>query len=196
MNYQEWKLLQPVWDSEEVNQSKKKLNKVITGWATINKLFIKKLPDWVAIATESGDHFGESDIENLLQAVGEHGYPEIIAVAFENLNGIPPAFKIPATLEAIEEFHNSCGLFWFVLYSGEPDWVIVCTKLDYLVVAGRLNFVEKFLGCKIEQALTDFDEYMSGYSERDPFKKYLTFVRHQLFVEYPLIEPGLTLNLL
>lgn len=118
MNKREWTFLQPVLNDEEVNKLRSKLNKVITGCGDKNEVMLKKQANWVAVPVESGDHFYGDDIEKLLQAVLEHGYKEIVAVTFEILKAFPPAFVVPATTEALEEFDYKCAPFWITLYAG------------------------------------------------------------------------------
>jgi len=196
---EEWKFLQPVLNSEEVTKLREKLNKVVIGYGSTvepSKLNIIKQADWIAIPTESGDHFSEEDEIKLLQAVLENRNQEIIAIAFESVEPFPPAFVFPATAEAIEEFNWKCGLFWFALYSGEPDWVIICTKLDFLVITGKDSFVKQFLGCEIQQALTDFYELALSFPDDYPEKKSLLQVYNRLSREYPKINTGEVIQLL
>ena len=134
MNEEKWTFLQPVLNDEDVNKLRSKLNKVIMGWGDENKVMLNKQAEWVAVPVESGDHFYGDDIEKLLQANLEHGYGEMTAVTFETLKGFPPAFVVPATTEALEEFDYKCAPFWITLYAGEPDWVIVFTKLNYQIL--------------------------------------------------------------
>ncbi len=180
MNKREWTFLQPVLNDEEVNKLRSKLSKVITGCGEKNEVMLKKQANWVAVPVESGDHFSDEDIKKLLQAILEHGYKEIVAVAFEFLKAFPPAFVVPATTEAIEEFDWKCGHFWFTLYAGKPDWVIICTKLDYLVIFGKISFIQKFLGCEIDEAFREFYDFLSDYSDSDSLKKILLSVYHRL----------------
>ncbi|MEH2376802.1 hypothetical protein [Nostoc sp.] len=196
---EEWKFLKPIFNDEEVTKLRETLNKVVIGSGSTvepSKLNIIKQSDWISIPTESGDHFSEEDEIKLLQAVLQHDNQEIVAIAFEPLKAFPPAFVFPATAEAIEEFNWKCGLFWFALYSGEPEWVIICTKLDFLIITGKHSFVSQFLGCEIQEAFADFYELALSYSDDDPEKKSLLQVYNRLWCEYPNINPGEIIELL
>lgn len=138
----------------------------------------------------------QEDEIKLLQAVLQHGNQEIVAIVFEPLKAFPPAFIFPARAEAFAEFNHECGHFWFALYAGEPDWVIMCTKLDFLVISGKHSFVSQFLGCEIQPAFTDFYELALSYSDDDPEKKSLLQVYNLLLREYPKINPGEIIQLL
>ncbi|MEH2197840.1 hypothetical protein [Nostoc sp.] len=189
---QEWKFLKPIFNNEEVTKLRETLNKVVIGSGSTvepSKINIIKQTDWISIPTESGDHFSEEDEIKLLQAVLRHGNQEIVAIAFEPLKAFPPAFVFPATAEAIEEFNHECGHFWFALYSGEPDWVIICTKLDFIIITGKNSFVKQFLSCEIQQAFADFYELALSYSDDYPEKKSLLHVYNLLWREYPKINP-------
>ena len=199
MSNEEWNFLQPVFSSEEVIKFRKKLNKVIIGYGgklEPSQLKIIKQAGWIAVPAESGDHFCEEDRDKLLQAILERQNREVIAVTFEELNNFPTAFIVPATAEAIEEFARKCGHFWFALYAGEPDWVIVCTKLDYLVITSEPSFVSQFLGCEIDEGFASFYEFASSYSETDSIRKYLLLAYEQLWHNYPQIKPGEIIELL
>ncbi|HEY9851765.1 MAG TPA: hypothetical protein V6D28_19995 [Leptolyngbyaceae cyanobacterium] len=188
MNDREWAFLQPVLNDEEVNKLRSKLNKVITGCGDQNEVMLKKKANWVAVPVESGDHFSDDDIKKLLQAILEHGYEEMIAIAFEKLKAFPPAFVVPATTEAIEEFDFKCAPFWFTMYAGEPDWAIICTKLNYFVLFGKESFVKKVLGCELDEAFGEFYDFLSDYCDSDPLKKILLSVYHRLLYAYPRVE--------
>jgi hypothetical protein len=190
---EEWNYLKPIFNEEEVTKLREKLNKiVIDSGSTVdpNKLNIIKQADWVAVPTESGDHFSEEDEIKLLQALLQHKNQEIVAIALEPLKAFPAAFVFPATAEAIAEFNHECGHFWFALYAGEPDWVIICTKLDFLVIIGKHSFVSQFLGCEIQQAFTDFYELALSYPDNIIEKKTLLQVYSLFRSEYPQINPG------
>ena len=196
---EEWKFLKPIFNDEEVTKLRKKLNKIVTGSGSTvepSKLNIIKQNDWIAVPTESGDHFSEEDEIKLLQAILENRNKEIIAITFEPLKAFPPAFLFPATAEAIAEFNHECGHFWFALYAGEPDWVIMCTKLDLLVITGKNSFVSQFLGCEIQQAFADFYGLTLSCADDDPEKKSLLQVYNRLESEYPKINPGEIIQLL
>lgn len=196
---EEWKFLKPIFNDEEVTKLREKLNKIVIGsGSTIepSKLNIIKQADWVTVPTESGDHFSEEDEIKLLQALLENRNKEIIAITFEPLKAFPAAFVFPATAEAIAEFNHECGHFWFALYAGEPDWVIICTKLDFLVIIGKHSFVSQFLGCEIQQAFIDFYELTLSYSDDDLEKKSLLQVYNRLWDEYPKINTGEIIQLL
>ena len=123
---EEWKFLKPIFNDEEVTKLREKLNKIVIGSGSTvepSKLNIIKLADWIAVPTESGDHFSQEDEIKLLQAVLQHGNQEIVAIVFEPLKAFPPAFIFPARAEAFAEFNHECGHFWFALYAGEPNWV-------------------------------------------------------------------------
>lgn len=196
---EEWKFLKPIFNDEEVIKLREKLNKVVIGSGSTvepSKLNIIKQADWIAIPTESGDHFSEEDEIKLLQAVLQYGNQAIVAIAFEPVEPFPLAFIFPATAKAIAEFNWKCTLFWFALYAGEPDWVIMCTKLDFLVITGKHSFVRQFLGCEIQPAFADFYELALSYSDNDPEKKSLLQVYNLLWREYPKINPGEIIQLL
>ncbi|AVH69946.1 hypothetical protein [Nostoc sp. 'Lobaria pulmonaria (5183) cyanobiont'] len=196
---EEWKFLKPIFNDEEVTKLRETLNKVVIGSGSTvepSKLNIIKQSDWIAVPTESGDHFSEEDEIKLLQTVLQHGNQEIVAIAFEPLKAFPSAFVFPATAEAIAEFNHECGHFWFTLYAGEPDWVIVGTKLDFLVITGKHSFVSQFLGYEIQEAFADFYELALSYSDDDPEKKSLLQVYNLLWREYPKRNPGEIIQLL
>ncbi|MEH2302036.1 MAG: hypothetical protein V7K88_24395 [Nostoc sp.] len=196
---EEWKFLKPIFNNEEVTKLRETLNKVVIGSGSTvepSKLNIIKQANWISIPTESGDHFSEEDEIQLLQAVLENRNQEIIAIAFEPLKAFPPAFVFPATAEALAEFNHECGHFWFVLYAGEPDWVIICTKLDFLIITGKHSFVKQFLGCEIQEPFADFYELALSYSDDEPEKKSLLHVYNLLLCEYPKMNPGEIIQLL
>ncbi|MBN3957981.1 hypothetical protein [Nostoc sp. NMS8] len=196
---EEWKFLKPIFNYEEVTKLRETLNKIVIGSGSTvepSKLNIIKQSDWITIPTESRDHFSEEDEIKLLQAVLQHENQEIVAIAFEPLKAFPLAFVFPATAETIAEFNHECGHFWFALYAGEPDWVIICTKLDFLMITGKHSFVSQFLGYEIQPAFADFYELALSYSDDDPEKKSLLQVYNLLSREYPKINPGEIIQLL
>lgn len=75
-----------------------------------------------------------------------------------------------------------------LVYAGEPDWVIVFTKLNYLVITGKKSFVQQVLGCEIDEAFREFYDFLSDYSDSDSLKKILLSVYHRLLYTYPQVE--------
>ena len=195
MGNDEWTFFHPVVNSESVGEIQKKLSKVVD-ISSEDNLWIIKQSSWVAVPVESGDHFSPDDRDKLLDGILEYGYPEIIAVPLETLNDFPAAFTIPSTPEAVEEFNRKCGGFWFAIFAGEPDWIILCTKLDYLVIAGQPSFVRQFLGGEIDEGFSLFHKFASDCTyESVAWQNRLFFVLKQLKTEYPSADPGTAISL-
>ncbi|MCP2729465.1 hypothetical protein [Limnofasciculus baicalensis] len=195
MSNDEWIFFHPVVNSESVNEIQKKLSKVVDISREDNLLLIKQ-SGWVAVPVESGDHFSGDDRDKLLDCVLEYGYREIIAVPLEKLNDFPAAFIIPSTAESVEEFNRKCGGFWFAIFAGKPDWVILCTKLDYLVITGKPSFVRQFLGSEIDEAFSLFYKFASDCTyESVTWQNRLFFLLEQLKTEYPSAEADRAIDL-
>ena len=94
-------------------------------------------------------------------------------MAREQLSNFPKVFSIPVSSEGIEEFNRCCDAFWFAIFSGEPDWLILCTELDFYIVAGEESFVRQFFECIAEDAFIAFAEFISENSWSEIIKSKL-----------------------
>jgi hypothetical protein len=189
-----WSFIHPVSDSRLISEIREKANAVVN---FVNeddvKIFAK--PNWFVVPVESGDHFCGDDQENLLTTLLQLEYSEIVAVPLENIIGFPPAFIIPVTHEAIEEFNRKCGFFWFAIFSGNPDWMILATKLDYMVVAGESEFIYGFFGFKPSECFSKFSEFATQCTyESEYWQSRLFFVLEQLR-EFSISTSNVEINL-
>ena len=195
MQHNEWIFLSPILNSADITLLINKLNAVLKVLDQETFQLIKQM-EWVAVPAESGDHLSMTDREHLLKvALNSENY-QIMAIALENIKDFPVAFQFSVSTESIEEFNRKCGHFSFALFAGAPDWFILCTKLDYIVISGKLDFVEAFLGSKLDEGFSRFDEFVDNCTyESENWRKRLSRVLGQLKYEYLTAEPGALIDL-
>ena len=190
MTKENWKFVDPIVDPTRISNFFEKLNEVAFRLSKDDSIRLRKRDGWVAVPVESADHFTESEEKKLLSVIQKNGYEELIAMPFERLKDFPLVSIVPATAEGIAEVNWEFSHFWLALFAGEPDWIVLGTKGDYFVVAGPLDFVRDFLGCEINEAFSEFYEFLSNYLDSDPLKGYFLSVYNDLHTIYPQLESG------
>jgi hypothetical protein len=166
--------IRPIESSDKIAEYHQIIGRLLGTVYSEQELWIRKEKQWIAVVANDSSVGEEFDVR-LVATLTAYGYSEVIAVAWENLLNFPHAFVIPTTLEAIEEFNGK-----FVLFAGKPDWLILLTRLDYLIIAGQPKFVREVLGCEPEQAFNGI-QGMSESEYIDPVvRKYYAHLLKQL----------------
>lgn len=187
---EKWKHLKPISRINQTDCFVQKLKKVAFRLSDKDRVNLIKKSGWVAVPVESADHFSESEEGKLLSVIQENDCEELIAIPFERVKNFPLVSVVPATAEGIAELNWEFSFLWLTLFAGEPDWVIIGTKDNYFIIAGTPNFVRNFLGCEINEAFSEFYEFLSDYRDSDPLKEYLLSVYNDLHTIYPQLESG------
>ncbi|MDY6784118.1 MAG: hypothetical protein SW833_16485 [Cyanobacteriota bacterium] len=191
MNSKNWEFLKPIVQPDKANVFLQRFEKIAFRAKNKERFCLSKQNGWVAVPVESADHFSESEEERLLSVTQKNGYEKLIAILFEDLKNFPPVSTIPTTAEGIAELNWEFSHFWLALFAGEPDWVIIGTKSNYFIVAGSPDFVRDFLGCEINDAFSEFYEFLLDYLDSsDPLGEYLLSVYNDLRTIYPQLESG------
>ncbi|MFP4318691.1 MAG: hypothetical protein ACLFQ7_06950 [Phormidium sp.] len=186
-----FELIKPVKSKTEIDRNYQAVFKVIQGYPQPGKITIIKQKDWVFVPVESAGHFTTEEMEGLADVVSNRKYEEIIAVSFERLKDFPSGLKFSADFEEIFEFDFRCGSFWFVLYSGKPDWIFLCSPEDFFIVGAERQFIEEFLGLTVEQAFNAFIEFIeSRPKDEEQFNRYLRSIYNLLLYQYPKLKNG------
>ena len=155
-----------------------------------DRIAIVKKQGWIAIPVETGYHLSPEEQGKLHLVLQRRKISCFYAVAMEQLSNFPKAFSIPASSEGIEEFNRCCGAFLFTIFSGKLDWLVLCTELDFYIVAGEESFVQQFLGCSVEDAFLEFSDFISDDSWSELMKSKLVRLYKTLKGEYFKWDPG------
>ncbi|WP_156427172.1 hypothetical protein [Leptolyngbya sp. NIES-2104] len=190
----EFKHICPIEDPTQLHTYHQIIDSVLGTIYSEDDLWIRKQENWIAVATS--DSFFESEFEvRLAKTLKAYGYSQIIAVAWEKLLNFPQAFVIPSTLEAISEFNLKNPGFMFVIFAGSPDWLILLTRLEFLITAGQSSFVDAILGCEFENAFGEIPEMSESEYINPVIRRHYSHILEQLQVIYPQVEPGTIISL-
>ena len=164
----------------------------------IIEISLAKQPGWIAIPVGSGSHFELEFQARLQQVISERGTQSIFAILIETPETKPVAYKIPTTLDGIEEFRLVCGSLNCALFAEDLDWVIVCTVNDYYILAGQEPLMFELLLASSDRAFAEFGAYIENLNWPEPFngrlKTHLNLVQSTL-KDYRQLQPGSSLNL-
>lgn len=164
----------------------------------IEEIALVKQPGWTAVPVESSSHFDLEFQTRLQQVMSERGTQNIFAVLIETPETKPAAYKIPTTLDGIEEFHLTCAASNCALFAEDLDWVIVCTVDEYFILAGQESFVFELMLPSADLAFTEFEAYIKNLNWSEPFnsqlKTHLNLVQSTL-KNYRQFQPGSSMNL-
>ena len=127
-------------------------------------LLIRRKPMWRILPFPSSDHL-DSNIQTRLVQILESTSQEVFyAVLAEKLSDIPSMIKYSATVEGVFQFDLECALYNYVIFSLACDWIIICTKYDYLLVLGDDEFIQMLLGISYTEAVEEFIKLISDLS--------------------------------
>ncbi|AMY07669.1 hypothetical protein LuPra_00845 [Luteitalea pratensis] len=150
--------------------------------AETGSLTLFKQAGWIAVPLESSYHLSDPQKTLLTAAIGRFCTPEIWAVTLEELTGVPRAFKVRPDRHGLNAFDKACAHFNVALFAGAPDWVVVCTTDDYLVVGGQVEFVDAAVG-GIAEAFERFRNFATdprlSQGERDSLRRVLETLEHR-----------------
>ncbi|MBP0000939.1 MAG: hypothetical protein J7641_18400 [Cyanobacteria bacterium SID2] len=186
-----FELIKPIESKTEIDRIYQTVFKVVKGHLQPDKITIIKQKDWVFVPVESAGHFTTEEMESLASVVSKRQYKEIIAVLFEKLKIFPSVLKFSVNIDEIFEFDFQCGSLWFVLYSGKPDWIFLCSPEDFFIVGADRQFIEEFLNSTVEKLFNDFIEFIdSRPKDEEQFNRYLRSIYNLLLYQYPKLKNG------
>jgi hypothetical protein len=112
---------------------------------------------WVALPMESGSHFDEKQAEKIAEALSALKVKIVYAIQSELWdNSELEIYKFIPTKEEILNFSANSRSSYFVLFSKELSFLIVCSVYDFFVVAGTKEFVTKSSGNDLEASRKQF----------------------------------------
>lgn len=199
---EEYKYIQ-LLEGEQALVSYRQLQQVLPFYYSkkvgMKEIALVKQLGWIAVPIES--NFDLEFEVRLQQMLSEQGTQSIFAVLIETPETKPVAYKIPTTLDGIDEFHLVCGASNCALFAEDLDWVVVCTIDDYYIVAGREPIVLQLLGTSRDRAFANFEAYIENFSNLnwpeplgDRLKSYLGSVQSTL-KDYRQLQPGSSIEL-
>jgi len=158
--------------------------------ASEGRFGLTRVGDWVAIPSESSSHLNRGDRNRLATAFRSRGHERIYAVALEVLKNIELAYEIEASEAGLDLFNRTCAHFNYVLCSVDVSCLAICTTDDYLVIAGRADFVEGALGKSTGEAIAAFEEFIADPGWVAPMPSLLNSVLTALRDEYSSANEG------
>lgn len=185
--------VQPISNSSDVrNKLSQIIHTSIEDDRLINIMIVKQ-EGWVAVPIDCYSHVTAMNEEQLQRVFLSCGYTELSAMSLDLMGEHPSTFTIPTTVEGIEEFNREIGHFYYALFAGEPDWIILHTVIDFDVVVGPSDFVCQLLGCELEEAFSRFQSFVKNYpasTHTMKMKENLQFVHDHFRDDYPVAEIG------
>ena len=126
------------------------------------QIWLEKQEGWVAVpiaVDEDYTYFASG----LLRIAEDIGYQELPGLFLDTEVSEPVAFFVPSNIEAILEFKQEPLSNYKVFFAGAPNWVAVVIESDYYIVVGTAPTVEKFLDHSVNQAFTEFRNYLESW---------------------------------
>ncbi len=131
MSILDTKILRPIKNPEQLNKIDESLSWAIRYHIKRNtavEVTLFKLTEWVAVPVapiEDGILFSQMERERLQQIIKARGNQKLWAHPMDARS--LPAYEIPVTNEAIEEFERCLGFLCCALFTGElePEWVLI-----------------------------------------------------------------------
>lgn len=115
--------------------------------------------NYLAVPVESGMHFTDQDIANILVACRKLGLETAYATAAEELWEFPPFWRLSLDEHGLNRFNFECASLNFMVAPEGLEFVLLCTSDDYFIVAGTRSFVEVVTGTSLEEADRRFRDY-------------------------------------
>jgi hypothetical protein len=177
--------LQMIDEAERVDAIYTKIHKVMRR-QSLSKNSLIKQDGWIAVCAHE-DLRG--DLSNILRALQEYNYTDLTAASWNFL--MPTVMTVQVSLQGMTEFSTQ-NLDWYVLFSGEPDWIIVfANPLDFWLVAGKPDFVKTVLGCSPSEAFSSIEQMLiESRFLTETGREHFSLLIHQLREIYPSAETG------
>lgn len=136
------------------------------------QVWLEKREGWVAVPISAHGDFTDFASATLRIAT-DSSDQELLGVFLETDTNEPVAFSVPSNIDGISEFDKEPFSSHNVLFAGLPDWVILMAESDFYVVAGPVSTVEKFLNLTVNQAFTEFENYIESWKFPEQFSEKL-----------------------
>ncbi|HCF29213.1 MAG TPA: hypothetical protein DEV81_18880 [Cyanobacteria bacterium UBA11049] len=147
------------------------------------QVWLEKREGWVAVPTSATNDFTDF-ASAVLRLAADSSYRELLGVFLETEANEPVAFSVPSNIDGVLEFNIEPPSSHKVLFAGAPDWVILMAESDFYVVAGSVPTVEKFLNLTLNQAFTEFENYIESWEFPEQFAERLQPLKDVLWRVY------------
>lgn len=99
------------------------------------------------LAEESAEHFDEDQCQRLSQAYRSAGVEELIGVANEELIDEPLVIRLGADFDSLCDFSDRFRFYAYLLLPPvQSSPTVLCSKSDYLLFAGSVEFLSAYAG--------------------------------------------------
>ncbi|MEO0969221.1 MAG: hypothetical protein AAFX80_13045 [Cyanobacteria bacterium J06639_18] len=147
------------------------------------EIWLEKQEAWVAVPVIGNDNFTDF-ASGLLRIATDISYQELLGVFLETEIDKPLAFSVPSHIDGIYEFNTEPPPSHKVIFAGAPDFLALMAESDYYVIAGSIPIVEKFLDISVNQAFTEFRNYIESWKFPEQFAQRLQPFKHLLWGVY------------
>ena len=157
-------MFRPVEDPEAAAAATARASRILDGARGFSREWLEASAR-VAVPEETGLHLDADQRSRLVGALRGAGVTALVAVAAEPLRGAPTVFTLDASDADLAAFSHECGALAFVLLPRTGDGLaVLCSTLDYLLVAGPRPFVSAYAG-DLSRAREAFLAYVEDHVE-------------------------------
>lgn len=190
-------MIQSIHSLDLVESYYKDIHNVIGGCIDDNQLWLVKREGWTVAIAHIEFFYSREGKERISKVLMNLGYKNFVAASLSKVTDYAPILVIPSTVSGIDEFRiDYCSWYWYVFFAGEPDWFILPAQtLDFIIVAGKKDFVEQLLGCSLEEASMDIQEMAESENFETSVCKYYAHLLKQIQTVYPEAETETVVNL-
>lgn len=135
---------------------------------SLMQVWLEKREGWVAVPISSTDNFTDF-ARAVLRITEDSSYRELLGVFLETEANEPITFSVPCNIDGLIEFNIEPPPSHKALFAGIPDWVILMAESDFYVVVGTVPIIEKFLNLPVNQAFTEFENYIESWKFPEQF---------------------------
>jgi hypothetical protein len=107
-------------------------------------LYLVKHQGWSARAFYDGEFYEDDQEKALAKVLQAYGYTSFVMMPLcldlfdKSKKMVFDLLEEPSTYEGFEEVRLNHCLSWYILYGGQPDWIILLTPVDdFMIVIGR-----------------------------------------------------------
>lgn len=144
-----------ITDTTEVQKLYRTVDLVIRKLSNTSTTLIKR-NNWIAVCF----HECLIDFSQISSAFQKYRYEEVIVLSWDETD--QSGFLIPTDKENVRGCFFSVGIIACVIFSGEPDWIILYERsLDYLIICGTKETIEEVLGCSTNKAFESIEEVIA-----------------------------------
>ena len=170
---------------EDMLLTKAKILKELKSTVFIDLNYLK-IHNWVAFPFDSGLHFSEEEIHQLVHFANQNNFDHYNAFAIEGLEPEMEFLKIKSDLLSLKDYNQNFGSFNYIFFPPYASFLVICRSSDdFNIFIGKESTSDEIFHLNTVKAKSNFERFIQEVSTIQDFKIYLTRIYDYYFPSTP-----------